>query len=331
MTGEAETHIDEGDTHRRAPEFFIVGHHKCGTTALYEILRRHPQIYMSHIKEPGFLASDLRSRFQQVRGYKLPESLEEYLSLFAGAQPGQRIGEATPSYLFSHTAAERIAELQPAARCIAIVREPASFLHSLHLQLQRSHVEEEKDLRKAIVLEGPRSEGRRIPRRSHQPALLQYSDHVRYVEQLRRYDAVLPREQMLVLIYDDFRRDNGAAVRSVQRFLDVEDVPPIEDVRVKETIRAMRSQPLDDLLHSVSLGSSPLARTARATIKTLTPRRLRRDAFRTARLRGVYGPVVPPEEDLMRELRHRYKEEVVALSEYLDRDLVSQWGYDKLG
>ena len=37
-----------------------------------------------------------------------------------------------------------------------------------------------------------------------------YSDHVRYVEQLRRYHDVFPPEQVLVLIYDDFRADNDA-------------------------------------------------------------------------------------------------------------------------
>ena len=36
-------------------------------------------------------------------------------------------------------------------------------------------------------------------------------------------------------------------------------------------------------------------------------------------------------EQLTLELRRRFKDEVVALSEYLDRDLVSLWGYDKLG
>ncbi len=35
------------------PDFFIVGHPKCGTTALYEMLRRHPQIFMPALKEPG--------------------------------------------------------------------------------------------------------------------------------------------------------------------------------------------------------------------------------------------------------------------------------------
>ena len=32
----------------------------------------------------------------------------------------------------------------------------------------------------------------------------------------------------------------------------------------------------------------------------------------------------------MGELRRRFKGEVVALSEYLDRDLVGLWGYDRI-
>ena len=32
----------------------------------------------------------------------------------------------------------------------------------------------------------------------------------------------------------------------------------------------------------------------------------------------------------MQELRGRFKAEVVALGEYLDRDLVSVWGYDSV-
>ena len=33
----------------RMPEFFIVGHQKCGTSALWEMLRRHPDIYMPEV------------------------------------------------------------------------------------------------------------------------------------------------------------------------------------------------------------------------------------------------------------------------------------------
>jgi hypothetical protein len=44
----------------------------------------------------------------------------------------------------------------------------------------------------------------------------------------------------------------------------------------------------------------------------------------------VYASAPPPEESVMIELRQRFKPEVVALSEYLNRDLVGLWGYDKL-
>jgi hypothetical protein len=272
----------------------------------------------------------MHSRFQPARGHTLPETLEEYLSLFAAAAPEQRAGEASPSYLFSHTAAGRIAELQPAARCIGILREPASFLYSLHHQLLRSHVETEKDLLKAISLEDSRSQGANVPPRSHVPQLLQYSDHVRYTEQVRRYHDALPAEQLLVLIYDDFRADNRRSVGEVLRFIDVDDAYLLEGVEVKQTVRAMRSQQLDDVSRSLTQGRSPLARTSRTMIKALTWRGARHAAFRMLRSRGVFRDVPPLDADLALALRRRYKHEVVALSDYLDRDLVTLWGYDAI-
>src|SRR5205807_345833 len=91
-------------------------------------------------KEPWFFAKD--NPHPQTHGEKSiaftgrrPMSVEEYTSLFADAAPEQRVGEASTSYLWSTSAPARIAEACPHARIIAILREPASFLRSLHLQL----------------------------------------------------------------------------------------------------------------------------------------------------------------------------------------------------
>jgi len=314
---------------KRVPDFFIVGHAKSGTTALYEMLQDHPQIYMSDLKEPWFFASDMRPRFRSPRAGALPETLADYTALFGEAGAEQRVGEASSSYLWSRTAASGIAEAQPAARIIAILREPASFLRSLHLQLLQTHVETQKDLRRAIALEGARCQGRHIPRRSHRPQLLQYSDHVRYVEQLRRYHARFPPEQVLVLIYDDFRADNEATVRAVLRFLEVDDTRPFEVSTANPSVR-MRSQQLDELVHAVSVGRGPASRAAKAAVKALTPSGLRRDALRVTQRRIVHGSPRAPDERLMLELRRRFKSEVIALSEYLDRDLVTLWGYQNV-
>src|SRR5947207_1633140 len=101
----------------RIPNFFIIGHAKCGTTALWEMLRRHPQIYMPHekgfaSKEPWFFSRENPN--PQLTGERSVRftgrhemTLEEYLTLFVEARAGQIVGEASTSYIWSTTAATR--------------------------------------------------------------------------------------------------------------------------------------------------------------------------------------------------------------------------------
>jgi hypothetical protein len=308
------------------PDFFIVGHPKTGTTALYDMLRGHPQIFMPDLKEPTFFAAEIPRESHRGRS---PATLEEYLALFAPAMPDQVLGEASATYLWSPTAAGRIAELQPAARMIAILREPASFLRSLHLQNVQSHYETERDLRAALALEQERTLGRRIPRRCRRPQALLYSQYVRYAEQLRRFHAVFPREQLLVLVYDDFRADNEATVRRVLGFLGVDDELPVAVTEANPSVR-MRSQQLDELVHAVSVGRGPVSRAVKASVKAVAPRELRHRMLGAVRERFVLAPPPPVDEELMLELRRRYLPEVAEVSEYLGRDLISLWGYDRL-
>ncbi len=315
MTASTEHAASANAGRHRVPDFFIVGHHKSGTTALYEMLRRHPQIFMPSVKEPRFMASDLRALVPPPPASTLPRTLDEYLSLFDAAAPEQRAGEASPSYLRSETAAREIAALQPAARIIAILREPASFVRSLHLQLVQEHVELEKDLGRALAGEVIERQGQRVRR---------YGDHVHYVEQLRRYEQAFAPEQMLILIYDDFRADNEATVRRVLRFLDVDDRAPIEALEANPTV-GVRSVRLDGAVRGVSMGRGPLSRAAKAAAR-LAPSGMRQ----AVRRRLLHGGPPPADERVMRELRRRFKVEVLALSEYLDRDLVTLWGYDDI-
>jgi hypothetical protein len=314
---------------KRVPDFFVVGHPKSGTTALFLMLIRHPQIYMPGLKEPMYLSPDERDRLPLPGGAVLPSTLEEYLSLFDSAHPEQRVGEASPTYLRSSCAAGAIAELQPGARIIAILREPASFLRSLHLQFLEGHTETEKSFRKALALEDLRRQGKKIPRMSHRPQALLYSEHVRYVEQLRRYEKVFEPEQILVLIYDDFRQDNEGTFRKICRFLDVDDTVSVRTEDVNPTIR-VRAPHIYELMHAVSTGQGPVWRTMNRVARGLAPRRVNRHAAIALRDRLLFAKPEAPDADLMRELRHRFKGEVAALSEHLDRDLVTLWGYDSI-
>ncbi len=311
----------------RVPDFFVVGQAKSGTTALYQMLREHPAIFMPDLKEPEFLASDMRRRFVPPMAGAVPATLEEYLALFTGAREDQLTGEATALYLSSHTAASSIAQLNPRAHVIVIFREPASFLRSLHLQHLQNHNENQRDLRRAIALEAVRRDGRGIPRRSCRPQVLQYSDHARYTEQLTRYHDAFPREQVLVLIYDDLRRDNTATVREIFRFLGVDDSVPVLPVRANPTV-TLRSQTLDEAVHRLSVGRGRYATQVKGAVKTLLPRRARRRLLSTVQEHVVHSPPPPVDEELMAELRGRMKPEVERLGAYLGRDLVDLWGYD---
>jgi hypothetical protein len=315
---------------RRLPDFFIVGHAKSGTTALYEMLRDHPQVYMSDLKEPQFFAREnpqltpgATVGFEHT-GARL-ETYDEYLAHFRAARPDQLMGEASTAYLWSQTAAARIADAQPAAKIIAILREPTAFLRSLHLQLLQNASETETDLRTAIELEGARREGRKLPPKQNWPSALIYTDRVRYVEQLQRFHDVFPAEQVLVLIYEDYRDDNEGTMRTVQRFLGLGADVPIEPREANPTIR-VRSPRVRGAVRAAYRAQNPASRALKGTLKAITPMRLRRGV----RERLVYGKPRTPDDRLTAELRRRFKPEVVALSEYLGRDLVGLWGYDRL-
>ncbi|HYM56199.1 MAG TPA: sulfotransferase domain-containing protein, partial [Solirubrobacteraceae bacterium] len=161
------------------------------------------------------------------------------------------------------------------------------------------------------------------------PQVLMYTDRVRYVDQLRRYHAVFPPEQVLVLIYDDLRSDNEGKVRAVQRFLGVDDTVPVQETEVNPTIR--RRVRLDQTLRTVLTGRGSAVRALRSAVKLVTPKRLRAEALSAVQRNMLFGRPRPTDEGLMLELRRRFKPEVQALGEYLDRDLVTLWGYEDLG
>jgi hypothetical protein len=179
-------------------------------------------------------------------------------------------------------------------------------------------------------VEDDRREGKHLPEQiAHWPQVLLYLDRARYLEQLKRYHAAFAPEQVLTLIYDDFRADNEGTVRRVLRFLEVDEDAPVDVTEANPTIR-MRSQKLDEMMVSVTVGRGPFGSVLNRAVRTVVPRALRRNLRGLIWRRVVFGRPEPPDEQLMRELRVRFKGEVEALSDYLGRDLVALWGYDEL-
>lgn len=214
------------------PNFFIVGAPKSGTTALYEYLRGHPNVFMPTLKEPHFFSTDLIT-------YHLVKTQEEYLALFADSTPAhRRIGEASASYLRSAAAIRNIHDFDPNAKLIAMFRNPVELVHSFHSQLLYWSEEVIEDFEAAWHLQDRRRQGLDIPRKSREPFWLQYAELGRFGTQAERMLSVFPAAQVKLILYDDFAASPRKVYEEVLAFLDLPSDQRTEFPRVNENKRA---------------------------------------------------------------------------------------------
>jgi len=197
------------------PDFFIVGAFKAGTTALYEYLRAHPQIFMSVPKEPMYFGQDLTPRYRRM-------TEDEYLALFRDARDDQHAGEASPWYLYSRLAAQEIRNFDAQAKAIIMLRNPVDVMYSQHSQLVFNQREDLADFAQALAAEDDRMAGRRLPADAIRPEALFYRHSVDFPSQVARYFDVFGRPGVHVVVFDDLVADPRAVYRSTLEFLAVD-------------------------------------------------------------------------------------------------------------
>jgi hypothetical protein len=201
-------------TARRKPNLFIVGAMKCGTTAWYEYLRSHPDIYMPDLKEPGFFAFDLPK-------WRATDLEEEYSALFADSGAAKVIGDASPIYLMSNAAAQAIRDYNPAAKILIFLRDQEEYLPSLHNLNRLEFAESIDDFETAWRLSG-RRRPETIPA-GVEPRVLDYVAMGRFYDQVARYLEVFGADQVRVFWYRDWVADPRPTYRAILRFLELED------------------------------------------------------------------------------------------------------------
>jgi hypothetical protein len=306
----------------RWPDFFVVGQAKSGTTALAEMLGQHEQIFIPRIKEPAFFANELLGPEHQGRAM----GERRYRKLFADARDDQLAADASTQYISSAEAAGKIAAVRPDARIIVLFRDPVSFVVSMHRQQVQNRYEPEADLGRALALEEDRAQGRRVPKLAPRRSGLLYTRLARYAEQLARYEDAFPAEQILPLIYEEFRADNRGTLARIFAFLGVSDDVTITPSQANPTVH-VRSKGAQRAIYAVTALQRSRAQGAIDTVVAAIPdgARARATAFARDRLRGSAPREVDPE--VVAELRVRLRPEVVALGEHLNRDLVELWGY----
>ena len=220
----------------KPPNFFIVGAPKCGTTALSEYLRTHPNVFFSPDKEPNYLCTDMDDRL------RLAHSVDEYLkACFMGANEQHlAVGEGSVSYLSSPTALKNIKEFAPHARIIVMLRRPVEMAYALHSEFLGSLLDDVPEFERAWKLQGERKNGKYIPRTCSMPRVLQYRDMCLLGEQLEYLYSIFSREQVLPILFDDFKSNTPAIYRKVIEFLELphdgrKDFPAMNENRSLRT------------------------------------------------------------------------------------------------
>ena len=100
----------------KKPDFIGVGAGRCGTTTIYEMLKTHPSIKFSPVKELNYFGIfDRRSNRNGL-------TFKEYQSYFASENVSLLRGEISPAYLSNETSLAQIKEVIPDVKIIVTLR-----------------------------------------------------------------------------------------------------------------------------------------------------------------------------------------------------------------
>lgn len=291
----------------RQPDFFIVGAPKCGTTAMDEYLKKHPEIFVAERKEMHFFGSDLNLNINRM-------TREEYLPHFSKAKNEKRVGEASVWYLYSKRAASEIKEFCASASIIIMLRNPVDMLYSLHSQLLYNGDEDIEDFEAALNAEADRKKGLRMPKGAIVTYGVFYQDVVKYTEQVQRYLDVFGQDNVHIIIFDEFKRNTPEIYRKTLRFLGVNpDFQP--DFQVVNPNKIVRSKTLRSfLIHRPRIvkwfGNAFMSKQLRDRL-----------LIRFQRSNIQYVPRQPMDSALKQRLVKDFVPEVEKLSHLLNRDL----------
>jgi len=199
------------------PNFFIVGAPKCGTTALYEYLKVHPNIFMCTPKEPHYFATDIPKK-------RYVNTLNEYLHLFDEAsEKHTAIGEASVWYLYSDVALQNIKDFNPSAKIIVMIRNPVDFVYSSHSQALRCNTEDVRDFKEAWELSNQRAQGLKIPKHCNDVKFFYYDQIGRFGDQVEKLLSLFPREQVKIIFFEDFIGQTQVVYKDVLNYLGLPD------------------------------------------------------------------------------------------------------------
>ncbi|MGH9187538.1 MAG: sulfotransferase [Acidimicrobiales bacterium] len=201
------------------PSFLGIGAGKSGTTWIWEMLRRHPEVFLPDEKELHYF-NDQAWEFDPTPNPRATEPPEWYLAHFREAAPSQVCGEFSTSYIWNPTAAARIHAFDPSIKIVVTLRDPVERLFSFYLfAMQRGLVGVDRSFEQTLA---------------ERPCLI---GRTAYGACLSRYFHLFPQDQVHVIFHHDIRDQSERVLTHLERFIGVGPYVPQgveEEVNVTE-------------------------------------------------------------------------------------------------
>jgi hypothetical protein len=202
---------------RLLPDFIVIGAQKAGTSSLYQYLARHPLIARAFRKEVHYFDNGCRGGRLWYQAH-FPTRFAKW------NRKSLLTGEATPKYLFEPAVPERVRELLPDVRLIAVLRNPVDRAYSEYHMIQHKYGDLDA-FEKHIERELERAAGlpssiawRKLDRSIFLPRINCILRGL-YADQLLSWLDFFPREQLLILNSERLFSDPQAGVDRVFSFL----------------------------------------------------------------------------------------------------------------
>ncbi|MEM9907106.1 MAG: sulfotransferase, partial [Cyanobacteria bacterium P01_D01_bin.44] len=240
----------------RLPTFLIIGVQKSGTTSIYNYLKRHPQIFMSPVKETNFFEREWTQELPEVLARrKTPiNTLADYTQLFVGATDEIALGEASPNYMFHHQRSVELIHAQiPDAKLIAVLRNPVERAYSDYLMNVRDAVGKQH-----------RSLAEQVKTRGESSYVLLKG---KYTDSIQHFIDVFGADQVQVFLYDDLRKDAIAFMQQMYEFIGVDTTFTPDTSRKAQTAQVPKNQALNRLLKT----ENPVRSAASGLLRVLLP------------------------------------------------------------
>jgi hypothetical protein len=212
----------------KLPNLLIVGVAKSGTSSLHQYLAQHPEIFMSKVKEPRFISSQVMDfpmggpKDDLVEAW-YKKDFEDYKHLFSGVANQKVIGESSADTFYFHK--KTIPVIQKYfgdPKILVILRNPISRAYSAYQHLLRDD-REHLPLKEALLQEQNRI-------RENYELIYHYKAVGLYSEALQAFFDNF--SNVKVVINEELSKNPKESLKEIFKFLEVDsDVTINTDTR----------------------------------------------------------------------------------------------------